>query len=105
MARDKRSMQYNFLERYLRNRYPPIKLPICPLKQASCCSIGSRTGCSLQAMAEQEVGVQVLLTGVPLEKGLYTVTGCNVTSANVSWHQPWSPAPPTLASVFKPPSI
>ena len=46
--------------------------------------------------------LQVLLTGVPLEKGLYNVTGCTVTLNKVSWHQPWSVPPPSLAATFRP---
>ena len=47
------------------------------------------------------LGLQVLLTGVPLEKGLYNVTGCTVTLNKVSWHQPWSVPPPSLAATFR----
>ena len=35
--------------------------------------------------------LQVLLTGVPLTAGLFTVTGCQVTAMGVSWKQPWLP--------------
>ena len=37
------------------------------------------------------VHVQVMLTGVPLRAGLFTITGCLVTAMGVSWRQPWLP--------------
>ena len=37
------------------------------------------------------VCLQVLLTGVPLTAGLFTITGCQVTAMGVSWKQPWLP--------------
>ena len=37
------------------------------------------------------VHVQVMLTGVPLRAGLFTITGCLVTAMGVSWKQPWLP--------------
>ena len=37
------------------------------------------------------VPVQVMLTGVPLRAGLFTITGCLVTAMGVSWKQPWLP--------------
>ena len=33
--------------------------------------------------------VQVLLTGIPLAPGLFTITGCQVSAMGVSWMQPW----------------
>lgn len=35
--------------------------------------------------------MQVVLTGVPLGKGLLTLTGCRLTALGVTWKQPWSP--------------
>lgn len=46
--------------------------------------------------------MQVQLTGTPVEKGWYTVTGCTVQLHKVTWHQPWSSPPATLAGAFKP---
>ncbi len=37
------------------------------------------------------LGVQVLLTGIPLTVGMFTVVGCDVTALGVSWRQPWTP--------------
>lgn len=34
---------------------------------------------------------QVLLTGIPLTVGMFTVVGCDVTALGVSWRQPWTP--------------
>ena len=33
--------------------------------------------------------IQVLLTGIPLAPGLFTITGCQVSAMGVSWMQPW----------------
>lgn len=35
--------------------------------------------------------MQVVLTGVPLGKGLLTLTGCRLTALGVTWKQPWTP--------------
>ncbi|BDA44212.1 probable trafficking protein particle complex subunit 9 at N-terminal half [Coccomyxa sp. Obi] len=34
---------------------------------------------------------KVLLTGIPLTVGMFTVVGCHVTALGVSWRQPWTP--------------
>lgn len=41
--------------------------------------------------ASLSVHVQVMLTGMPLRAGLFTITGCLVTAMGVSWKQPWLP--------------
>lgn len=33
--------------------------------------------------------LQIQLTGIPHQKGLYNVTGCTITLDKVSWHQRW----------------
>ena len=40
--------------------------------------------------------VQVTLGGTPLVKGLFTIVGCRLTWAGVTWMQPWSPRRPKL---------
>ena len=40
---------------------------------------------------------QVVLTGTPLTKGMFTVVGCHVTALGVSWRQPWTPRPAFMA--------
>ena len=46
-------------------------------------------------LREHVAGAQVVLEGTPLVKGLFVVTGCKISSMGVTWHQPWSPPPPS----------
>lgn len=50
-----------------------------------------RVGLQYLTRQNYRVPVQVLLTGMPLAAGLFTITGCRVTAMGVSWKQPWLP--------------
>ena len=39
---------------------------------------------------------QVTLSGMPLQKGFFIITGCRMTFLTVTWLQPWTPTPRTF---------
>ena len=47
--------------------------------------------CQLVVLCQVCRPMQVVLTGVPLGKGLLTLTGCRLTALGVTWKQPWTP--------------
>ena len=46
---------------------------------------------NVRAYLHPAVRLQVVLTGVPLVRGLLTLTGCRLTALGVTWKQPWTP--------------
>ena len=46
--------------------------------------------------------MQVTLGGTPLAKGTYTLIGCKLTWAGVTWLQPWAPRKPRLPWLGQP---
>ena len=46
---------------------------------------------NVHAYLHPAVRLQVVLTGVPLVRGLLTLTGCRLTALGVTWKQPWTP--------------
>ena len=39
---------------------------------------------------------QVQLQAMPMQRGLYHLSGCRTTVLAVTWSQPWTPNPPSL---------
>ena len=64
-----------------------------PTKACSCRHARSRIAraCQLVVLCQVCRPMQVVLTGVPLGKGLLTLTGCRLTALGVTWKQPWMP--------------
>eukprot|EP00884_Botryococcus_braunii_P014443 jgi/Botrbrau1/229/Bobra.0022s0208.1 len=46
-------------------------------------------------LPQETLPTKVVLEGTPLVKGLFVVTGCKISGMGVTWHQPWTPRPPS----------
>lgn len=53
---------------------------------------------ALKKYEQQFLLFQVTLSGVPLVKGFFIITGCRMTFLGVTWLQPWSPKPLTFGT-------
>lgn len=58
-------------------------------------------GLPVQMQLPPQTGpVKVTLSGVPLVKGFFVLTGCRLTFLGITWLQSWSPKPATFGMLL-----
>ncbi|KAK9837091.1 hypothetical protein WJX81_002340 [Elliptochloris bilobata] len=67
-----------------------------PRDQASCGKPSWKPNAVAMWLPADTSPTKVILTGVPLGKGLLTLTGCRLTALGVTWKQPWTPLVGTM---------
>lgn len=78
----------------------------CIFVDRSCClhahqSAAGRAEPVKLELPPRQAPVLVELSGTPLLKGFFLITGCRMSCMGVTWHQPWTAKPPTLGEVYR----